>query len=142
MRSFSPLASLGTSAPWKNGLFRLPSSPDFLSLGSFRLDLRIYRTSALLFFFYSFRIRHFRIRYIWYINFSGILVESYGTWLLFQRLDDSSKDSDIPKNVPFAFAINNRNIGGPGQGFPCSLLPGTPSSRLRRRSCFGPTMFG
>ena len=22
---------------------------------------------------------------------------------------DSSKDSDIPKNVPFAFAINNRN---------------------------------
>jgi hypothetical protein len=37
------------------------------------------------------------------------LVESYGTWLLFQRLDDSSKDSDIPKNVPFAFAINNRN---------------------------------
>jgi hypothetical protein len=88
-------------------LFRLPSSPDFLSLGSFRLDLRIYRTSALL--FYSFRIRHFRIRYIWYINFSGILVESYGTWLLFQRLDDSSKDSDIPKNVPFAFAINNRN---------------------------------
>ena len=66
-RSFSPLAFLGTSAPWKNGLFRLPSSPDFLSLGSFRLDLRIYRTSALL--FYSFRIRHFRIRYIWYINF-------------------------------------------------------------------------
>ena len=89
-------------------MFRLPSSSDFLSLGSFRLDLRIYRTSALL--FYSFRIRHFRIRYIWYINFSGILVESYGTWLLFQRLDDSSKDSDIPKNVPFAFAINNRNI--------------------------------
>ena len=34
---------------------------------------------------------------------------SYGTWLLFQRLDDASKDSDIPKNVPFAFAINNRN---------------------------------
>ena len=91
-------------------MFRLPSSSDFLSLGSFRLDLRIYRTSALL--FYSFRIRHFRIRYIWYINFSGILVESYGTWLLFQRLDDSSKDSDIPKNVPFAFAINNRNKKG------------------------------
>ena len=45
-----------------------------------------------------------------YKFFSGILVESYGTWLLFQRLDDSSKDSDIPKNVPFAFAINNRNI--------------------------------
>ena len=22
---------------------------------------------------------------------------------------DASKDSDIPKNVPFAFAINNRN---------------------------------
>jgi hypothetical protein len=41
-RSFSPLVSLGTSAPWKNDLFRLPSSPDFLSLGSFRLDLRIY----------------------------------------------------------------------------------------------------
>ena len=38
------------------------------------------------------------------------MVESYGTWLLLQRLDDSSKDSDIPKNVPFAFAINNRNI--------------------------------
>ena len=47
-----------------------------------------------------------------YKFFSGILVESYGTWLLFQRLDDSSKDSDIPKNVPFAFAINNRNIIG------------------------------
>jgi hypothetical protein len=45
-----------------------------------------------------------------YKFFSGILVESYGTWLLFQRLDDPSKDSDIPKNVPFAFAINNRNI--------------------------------
>ena len=45
-----------------------------------------------------------------YKFFSGILVESYWTWLLFQRLDDSSKDSDIPKNVPFAFAINNRNI--------------------------------
>ena len=60
--------------------------------------------------FFLFRIWHFRIRYIWYINFFlGILVESYGTWLLFQRLDDSSKDSDIPKNVPFAFAINNRN---------------------------------
>jgi len=45
-----------------------------------------------------------------YKFFSGVLVESYGTWLLFQRLDDASKDSDIPKNVPFAFAINNRNI--------------------------------
>ena len=44
-----------------------------------------------------------------YKIFLGILVESYGTWLLFQRLDDSSKDSDIPKNVPFAFAINTRN---------------------------------
>jgi hypothetical protein len=44
-----------------------------------------------------------------YKFFSGVLVESYGTWLLFQRLDDASKDSDIPKNVPFAFAINNRN---------------------------------
>jgi hypothetical protein len=30
--------------------------------------------------------------------------------LLLQRLVDASKDSDIPKNVPFAFAINNRNI--------------------------------
>jgi hypothetical protein len=39
----------------------------------------------------------------------GLLVESYGTWLLLQRLVDASKDSDIPKNVPFAFAINNRN---------------------------------
>ena len=47
-----------------------------------------------------------------YKFFLGILVESYGTWLLFQRLDDASKDSDIPKNVPFAFAINNRNITG------------------------------
>ena len=44
------------------------------------------------------------------MNFLGLLVELYGTWLLFQRLDDASKDSDIPKNVPFAFAINNRNI--------------------------------
>ncbi len=43
-------------------------------------------------------------------EFLGLLVESYGTWLLLQRLDDPSKDSDIPKNVPFAFAINNRNI--------------------------------
>jgi len=43
-------------------------------------------------------------------EFLGLLVESYGTWLLLQRLVDSSKDSDIPKNVPFAFAINNRNI--------------------------------
>ena len=34
----------------ENGLFRLPSSSDFLFLGSFGLDLRIYRTSALLFF--------------------------------------------------------------------------------------------
>jgi hypothetical protein len=41
------------------------------------------------------------------------LVESYGTWLLLQGLGDASKDSDIPKNVPFAFAINNRNIKGP-----------------------------
>jgi hypothetical protein len=42
--------------------------------------------------------------------FLGLLVESYGTWLLLQRLVDASKDSDIPENVPFAFAINNRNI--------------------------------
>jgi hypothetical protein len=37
----------------ENGLFRLPSSPDFLSLGSFGLDLRIYRTSALLFILFA-----------------------------------------------------------------------------------------
>ena len=55
----------------ENGLFRLPSSSDFLSLGSLGLDLRIYRTSALL--FYSFCIRHIRIRYIWYINFFGYI---------------------------------------------------------------------
>ena len=42
-------------------------------------------------------------------EFVDLLVESYGTWLLLQRLVDASKDSDIPKNVPFAFAINNRN---------------------------------
>jgi hypothetical protein len=42
-------------------------------------------------------------------EFLGLLVESYGTWLLLQSLVDASKDSDIPKNVPFAFAINNRN---------------------------------
>ena len=46
-------------------------------------------------------------------EFLGLLVESYGTWSLLQRLDDASKDSDIPKNVPFAFAINNRNIKCP-----------------------------
>ena len=34
-------------------------------------------------------------------EFLGLLVESYGTWLLLQRLVDASKDSDIP--------INNRN---------------------------------
>jgi hypothetical protein len=51
-----------------------------------------------------------------YKFFSGVLVESYGTWLLLQLLDDDSKDSDIPKNVPFAFAINNRNNRfGPGR---------------------------
>jgi hypothetical protein len=42
-------------------------------------------------------------------EFLGLLAESYGTWLLLQRLVDASKDLDIPKNVPFAFAINNRN---------------------------------
>jgi hypothetical protein len=47
------------------------------------------------------------------------LVESYGTWLLFQRLDDASKDSDIPKNVPFAFAINTRNT----ERQPCRRVP-------------------
>ena len=46
-------------------------------------------------------------------EFLGLLVESYGTWLLLQRLGDTSKDSDIPKNVPFAFAINYRNTGYP-----------------------------
>ena len=48
------LQSLGLSqtlGTLENGLFRLPSSSDFLSLGSFGLDLRIYRTSALLFLF-------------------------------------------------------------------------------------------
>ena len=44
------------------------------------------------------------------MNFWGLLVESYGTWLLLQGLVDASKDSDIPKNVPFVFAINNQNI--------------------------------
>ena len=43
------------------------------------------------------------------MNFLDLLVESYGTWLLRQRRVDASKDSDIPKNVPFALAINNRN---------------------------------
>ena len=47
--------------------------------------------------------------------FLGLLVESYGTLLLLQRLVDASKDSDIPKNVPFAFAINNRNTLGHGR---------------------------
>ena len=49
-------------------------------------------------------------------EFVDLLVESYGTWLLLQRLVDASKDSDIPKNVPFAFAINNRNTEKAGQG--------------------------
>ena len=47
-------------------------------------------------------------------EFVDLLVESYGTWLLLQRLVDASKDSDTPKNVPFAFAINNRNPLYPG----------------------------
>ena len=51
--------------------------------------------------------------------FLGLLVESYGTWLLLQRLVDASKDSDIPKNVSFAFAINNRNT----QGWGCKCTP-------------------
>ena len=50
-------------------------------------------------------------------EFLGLLVESYGTWLLLQHLDDASKDSDIPKNVPFAFAIKNRNIRGARASF-------------------------
>ena len=66
-----------------------------------------------------------------YKFFSGILVESYGTWLLFQRLDDASKDSDIPKNVPFAFAINNRNIS---PGFPRSDSSGRCKGSMRRRA--------
>ena len=48
-------------------------------------------------------------------EFVDLLVESYGTWLLLQRLVDASKDSDIPKNVPFTFVINNRKtMGGEG----------------------------
>ena len=39
-------------------------------------------------------------------EFLGLLVESYGTWLLLQRLVEASKDSDIPKNVPFTLVIN------------------------------------
>jgi len=54
-------------------------------------------------------------------EFLGLLVESYATWLLLQRLVDASKDSDIPKNVPFAFAINNRKIR--------SLSPSSRASR-------------
>jgi hypothetical protein len=46
------------------------------------------------------------------MNFLGLLVELYGTWLLLELLVHASKDSDIPKNVPFAFVINNRNING------------------------------
>ena len=46
-------------------------------------------------------------------EFVDLLVESCKTWLRLQRLVDASKDSDIPKNVPFAFAINNRNTLNP-----------------------------
>ena len=56
-------------------------------------------------------------------EFLGLLVESYGTWLLLQRLVDASKDSDIPKNVPFAFAINNRNIYELKAGGICGYTP-------------------
>ena len=55
---------------------------------------------------------HNHVNVFMVVEFLGLLVESYGTWLLLQRLVDASKDSDIPKNVPFAFAINNRNIKG------------------------------
>jgi hypothetical protein len=61
------------------------------------LDLRIYRTSALLFILFALGI--FELGIYGIQIFSGVLVESYGTWLLLQRLDDASKDSDIPKNV-------------------------------------------
>jgi hypothetical protein len=63
-------------------------------------------------------------------EFLGLLVESYGTWLLLQRLGDTSKDSDIPKNVPFAFAINNRNIQTPWHCLPERSAP-SPPTRLR-----------
>ncbi len=68
-------------------------------------------------------------------EFLGLLVESHGTWLLLQRLGDASKDSDIPKNVPFAFAINNRNttwtIGLVRRPVALSgLLPRGPSEAL------------
>ena len=69
-----------------------------------------------------------------YKFFSGVLVESYGTWLLFQRLDDASKDSDIPKNVPFAFAINNRNTKPqqqPAQRYQRPLLKGKRKWQLQ-----------
>jgi hypothetical protein len=62
-------------------------------------------------------------------EFVGLLVESYGTWLLLQRLVDASKDSDIPKNVPFAFAINNRNTKSRQQ----SLRPTSSSTASRSR---------
>ena len=65
LQSFGLSRTLGTL---ENGLFRLPSSPDFLPLGFFGLeDLKDFCPS-----FYSFRIRHIWIRYIWYINFSGV----------------------------------------------------------------------
>ena len=58
------------------------------------------------------------------------MVESYGTWLLLQRLVDASKDSDIPKNVPFAFAINNRYTQQPSRTIYSSICV---RSRLRAR---------
>jgi hypothetical protein len=74
----------------------------------------------------------------------GLLVESYGTWLLLHRLVDASQDSDIPKtlgwrmhcgvevtewstnkqhhiNVPFTFVINNRKINLMAVETPCKL---------------------
>ncbi len=83
------------------------------------------------------------------MNFLGLVVESYGTWLLLQRLVDASKDSDIPKNVPFAFAINNRNprveisnVGADvreklGRVSPDQPGQGTGTSSARARSAGG-----
>ena len=88
-RSFSSLASLGPSALWKTACFGFPPALTFFL--SAHMDWTWGSIGLLPFSFYSLRIRHIWIRYIWYINFfSGILVESYGTWLLLQRLDDAS----------------------------------------------------
>jgi len=74
-------------------------------------------------------------------EFLDLLVESYGTWLLLQRLVDASKDSDIPKNVPFAFAINNRNTESPWNDKTCTkyigcseMVCGKEGSKMIERS--------